>query len=243
MAIALQSMTRINGLDGPNPRLVFRDVSVVFQKGAVTGLLGARGSGKSTLIRLLAGMVEPTEGRIVRSGMLSFPIGTASWLHSNLSGREGIRFLCRLYDTDPDEVTRFVLRVSGLGPVLDTAIATWSGEKRARFNYALAYGFPFDTYIADEALIGGPPGFRERCLEAFQARREQASFVVATRSAAVLRGLCDVAGIIDDGTVRLCDSIPQALREFAEITRARAAQWGPDGEPADDDRSMASADA
>jgi capsular polysaccharide transport system ATP-binding protein len=217
MPIGLDHVTHINGRGSRLPHLVLDDVSLDFPAGQTVGILGPRGSGKSTLIRVLGGAVKPTSGRIKRQGSVSFPIGSFRWMHRFLTGRENVRFLARVYDLDPAPIVDFVAEATGLGAAYDQPIIGYSGDKRARLAFAASYAIPFDVYLGDEALIGGPPGFRDKVKEMTRARQRESSFVVATRSPAIVRMFCDVAGILYAGKIRLCDSVQEAVNEFVAL--------------------------
>ena len=154
--LALENVTRINGLSGRAPHMVLNNVSLEFPANKIVGILGPRGSGKSTLIKLLTGSLQPTRGFVRRRGSVSFPIGVMVAANRYMSGRESVRFLARLYGFDPLLIERFVEEFSELGPTFDQKLINYSGEKRARLAFSMSYALPFDSYIADEWLVGGP---------------------------------------------------------------------------------------
>jgi capsular polysaccharide transport system ATP-binding protein len=96
-------------------------------------------------------------------------------------------------------------------------IATYSGEKRVRLGFTLSYALPFDTYLADEHVVGGPAGFRDRCKQLARERLSQSTLILATRSPAMLRLFCDTAFILDHARITPCDSIEQAVTRYNAI--------------------------
>lgn len=222
MTIELKNVTRFNGIGGYAPHRVLDDVTFSFPAGKTTGLLGTRGCGKSTLVKLLIGSLPPTGGYIRRHGLVSFPIGSFGWMHRHMTGRENLRFLARVYGCDPRPIIDFVLAVSGLDAAIDMPVQSYSGEKRARLSFSACYAIPFDVYVADEFLIGGPPGFRDVCRRMVRERQASATFILATRSPALVRQFCDVAGILDGGKIRLSDTIQDAVADHAALMQAAA---------------------
>src|SRR6185503_20386785 len=86
---------------------VLDSVSVEFPSGRNVGVLGLNGAGKSTLIRLLSGAEKPDSGTISRKGMVSFPLGFASIFHPDLTGRENVSFVSRIYALDESQVCAY----------------------------------------------------------------------------------------------------------------------------------------
>jgi capsular polysaccharide transport system ATP-binding protein len=230
VTIELEHVTRFNGIGGIAPHCVLDDVTFTFPSGRTTGILGLRGSGKTTLIRLLAGTLPPTGGRIRRRGLVSFPIGSFGWMHRHMTGRENLHFLARIYGLDARPIIDFVAAVSGLGAALEMPVQSYSGEKRARLSFSACYAIPFDVYLADEFLIGGPPGFRDVCRTMARERQQGATFILATRSPALIRLFCDTACILDGGSIRMCATVHDAVAEHAALNEAAAAHEPDDGE-------------
>ena len=224
MSITLHNVTRINGNSGGSATVVLDDVSFAFEAGATTGVLALRGGGKSTLIKLMTGSVPPTRGQVVRSGLVSFPVGSFGWMHRYMTGRENLHFLARVYGVDHRPVVDFVAGVSGLGKALDDSVASYSGEKRARLSFSASYAMPFDVYLGDEFLIGGPPGFRDICRTMARERMAESTFILATRSPALVRLFCDRAVILSGGKLTGFDSVREALVQYAALTEAAAAE-------------------
>ncbi len=222
MTIALDHVTRFNGTGSVAPRCVLNDVSFMFPSGKTTGLLALRGSGKSTLIKILAGTLPVTGGRVHRRGLVSFPIGSFGWMHRHMTGRENLNFISRIYGLNPRPMLEFVADVSGLGAALEMPVASYSGEKRARLSFATSFAIPFDVYLADEYIIGGPPGFRDICRTIVRERQKQATFILATRSPALVRLFCDTAGVLHEGKIRMCDTVQDAVAEHAMLSESAA---------------------
>ncbi|MCK0196992.1 ATP-binding cassette domain-containing protein [Ancylobacter sp. 6x-1] len=199
---------------------VFENLSVRFPAGSAVGILGTKGSGKSTLIRLIGGSTLPDRGRIRRQGLVSPPIANTRAYHASLSGRENIHFVARVNGLDGPTASAFVENFTGLGATLDQPLSTYTRESRARFLFAASYALPFDVYIADEALFGGSGPFRERCAALVQARRAQASFIFATRSPQMLRRFADIGGVLHDGQLQLFDRVGDAIRTFLALDKA-----------------------
>ncbi|MGK9235606.1 ATP-binding cassette domain-containing protein [Inquilinus limosus] len=195
-------------------KLVFDDVSAVFESGRTVGILGKRGAGKSTLIRLIAGAIPPDSGRVLRRGRVSFLVGTAGPFVTTMTGRENVWFTARLYGADAREVIRFVEAHAGLGADFDKPFSAFTGDKRSRLLFTTAYALPFDIYLADESLIGGPPGFRDWCERLVDARRQQATLVFTTKRPRLLRRFADTGAVLADARLQTFSSVRDAILSF-----------------------------
>ena len=220
MTIVMNHVTRINGAGSSAPKMVLNDVSMAFPEGLTMGILSVRGMGKSSLIRVLAGVLPTTYGQVLRRGLVSFPIGSFGWMHRHMSGRENMRFIARIYNLEPRPIVDFVGDVSGLGPSYDQPVASYSGEKRARLAFSASYAIPFDIYLADEFMIGGPPPFRDLCRTLVRERQRNATFILATRSPALVRLFCDNAAVLHEGQITQYASVRDAVSEHARLVEA-----------------------
>ncbi len=227
MTVELDRVTRINGLDNGHQHVVLHDVSLHFPTGRTIGILAPRGSGKSTLVRLLTGALKPTSGRVRRHGRVSFPIGSFGWMNRFMTGRENLRFLAQLYGIDERPLVDFVAEASGLGRALDQYVGAYSGDKRARLAFATCYAVPFDVYVGDEHLIGGPPGFRDLCKDLVRQRQRDSTIILATRSPSLVRMFCDVGAVMHNGRIEVFDTVQDAVLQYTALTAMQDIDAGP----------------
>ncbi|WGD30503.1 ATP-binding cassette domain-containing protein [Ancylobacter sp. WKF20] len=220
-------------------RHVFEHLNAVFPAGASVGILGARGAGKSTLIRLIGGSTLPDRGSIRRRGSISPPVANTQAYHAALTGRENLHFVARVNGFDGEAATQFVARFGELESVIDLPLSTYSRERRARFMFAASYALPFDIFIADEALFGGTGAFRERCAELVQARREQATLIFTTRSPLMLRRFADFGAVLHQGRLLMFEQISDAIRVFRAIDDSTPGKDGAPEDPEGDEERLA----
>jgi capsular polysaccharide transport system ATP-binding protein len=215
--IVFDRVSRINGRRSTHPHPVLTNVSIGFPRNRSIGILGHRGSGKSTLVKLLTGAVAPTQGTIRRHCSVSFPIGYTGGMSRHMSGLENVTFLARLYGADIDEVATFVRDFSGLGKALHQPLSSYSGEKRGRFILSVSYALPFDIYVTDGTIIGGPPDFREKCKAYVQDLRARAGLIVVTGNTSIVRQFCDAVGVLHDQRIQFFDKAGDGLRYFLSL--------------------------
>jgi capsular polysaccharide transport system ATP-binding protein len=215
-------MIRLDGVtvryrrsSGAHP--VLENVSAAFEPRRNTGILGQRGTGKSTLIKLLGRLTRPDGGRVMHDGSVSWPLTSQRTFLMTVSIRKNIRFIAKLYRSHAPELIRLVDRMAGLGTMLDTPIRDLPREVRARATYSLCLALGFDYYIADEALFIGDPEFREGCRFYLQRMRHRRALIIATGHPNIIREHCDVVYILHAATLRRFDDTREAIRAFRAL--------------------------
>jgi ABC-type polysaccharide/polyol phosphate transport system ATPase subunit len=153
--------------DNASVRIVpaLRDVSFTVPKGTVLGVIGRNGAGKSTLLRTIAGILAPTEGRVVVRGRISALLSMGVGFNDALTGRENIRLgglAVGLPDQRLDELTESIAAFAELGEYLDFPVKGYSAGMRARLGFAVAAHLEPEILLIDEALAGGDSKFKDR---------------------------------------------------------------------------------
>jgi capsular polysaccharide transport system ATP-binding protein len=198
---------------------VFRDVSMTIPENANIAIVGANGAGKSTLMRLIAGVDIPSEGRIVRTGRISWPLGLTAGLQRNMTGKENARFVCRIHGLAREAIDRHLERIrelSGIGKFFDLPTKTYSSGMKARLSFAISMMFDFDYYLFDELGAVGDRNFRKLSKAILDEKRRSANFIMVSHNIAELLELCDSAILIKDGALRYFADIREALTEYGE---------------------------
>ncbi len=201
---------------------VLKDINCTIPYGTNLGIIGMNGAGKSTFMRLLAGVETPSRGRIRRYGSVSWPLARNAGFVPYLTGEENIRFIGRLYRMELYELIEFVRDFSELGDALDDEVAVYSSGMRARLQFAVSIAIPFDFYLVDEIVGVGDQRFQEKCRRAFAERRNQATMVMISHQALTLRQFCDKGCVLHDGNLTEFDNVEDALRHYRSIERQRS---------------------
>ncbi|EDM73226.1 putative cell surface polysaccharide export ABC-2 transporter ATP-binding protein [Roseobacter sp. AzwK-3b] len=192
-------------------KYVARGINALFPAGQAVALMGRNGAGKSTLLRMISGNMRHDEGRIVRRGSVSFPVGFTGTFHRDLTGAQNCRFIARVYGVDTDELIAFVAEFSGLGGHFRMPVRSYSSGMRSRLAFGISMGIHFDTYLVDEVTSVGDRAFRARSAEVFKARLQQSSAIVVTHSLAEVRNLCTAGAILEDGKLSFYDTVEEAI--------------------------------
>lgn len=203
---------------------VLRDASVEIPARAQIGVLGRNGSGKSTLMRMLSGVDVPNQGRIVKWGSVSWPLGIASGVQSQMTGRENTRFACRIQGMQFDEmepILEFVQSFADIGHYFDMPARSYSSGMKARLGFGITMAFDFDFYIIDELSAVGDSVFKEKAAEVFRQKRLRAGFVRASHNIKELRAECSSGLVINNAKLEYWPSIEDAIERYQSLTGVR----------------------
>jgi ABC-type polysaccharide/polyol phosphate transport system ATPase subunit len=158
----LSSLLGMGGATRLVPAL--RDVSLEVPRGEVIGVVGRNGAGKSTLLRTMAGIIPPTEGRIVVRGQVSALLSPAFGFDRDLSGRANIELgalAMGFSDARVDEVSDSIAEFAQLGEYIDLPMRGYSSGMSSRLGFAVAVHLDPEILLIDEALAGGDSKFKE----------------------------------------------------------------------------------
>jgi capsular polysaccharide transport system ATP-binding protein len=196
--------------DGREEKIVLNNVSYAIPRNQHLGILADSRSGKSTLVRLLAGVEEPDEGVIVVNGSASWPLGFSSGFHPDLTGEENIKMIAAICNREPDSVCLFCFEMSELGQNFYLPVRQYSSGMRAALGFVLSLAMDFDIYLADEVVGVGNRLFSRKCELMLEARIENRTFVYLGRNPRSLERFCTDAAVLRDGTIIPCSDFDDA---------------------------------
>lgn len=208
--ITLENLTKIYRSDGKT-KCVADNINAVFPTGRCVGLLGRNGAGKSTLLRLIAGTADPTSGRVRTKGSMSWPVGFAGSFHPDMTGFQNTRFLARVYGVDTDMLVEFVEDFAELGDHFNLPCRTYSSGMKSRLAFGVSMGIHFDTYLVDEVTAVGDSAFRQKSEAVFSHRLQNSGAVVVAHGVGLLKRICDMGAVLEDGKLTLYDDIQEAI--------------------------------
>ncbi len=199
---------------------VFRDVSLKLPLNANIGVIGPNGAGKSTLLRLLAGGDIPSEGQIVRTGRISWPLGLTPGLQATLTGAENARFAGRIYGMSSAEIRSAIEKIreiSGIGKFFDLAVRTYSSGMRQRLSFAISMSMDFDYYLFDEISAGGDLNFKMKAKAMIKQRLKTSNFIMVTHDLREVQSLCQSAILMGKGQLLYFEDMRDGLQAYREL--------------------------
>lgn len=202
-------------------KVVLDHVSYDFTPGVNVGILGRNGAGKSTMLRIIGGSETPDEGRVVRAGKISWPIGFSGGFNMKISGRDNLRFICRLYNEEYSQVCSFVEGFAELGEYLDMPVTTYSSGMKAKLAFGISMAFNFEFYLIDEVTAVGDAVFKKKSEAFFAERRKTATLIVVSHSMNTIRQLCDKMLVLHGGKLMEFDTNKEAETFYDQVCCGR----------------------
>src|SRR5207249_2743037 len=179
------------------------DVSFSVPKGATYGVMGRNGSGKSTALKLVAGITKPTSGTVRVQGRISALIELGAGFHPEISGRENVFINGIMLGLSKREIQeRFdeIVDFAELREFINAPVKTYSSGMYMRLGFAVAIHVNPDVLLVDEVLAVGDEGFTHKCLDKFaEFRRRNKTILLVTHSLNLVERFCDEALWLDGG--------------------------------------------
>ena len=179
------------------------DVSFTVPKGSTFGVIGRNGSGKSTALKLVAGITKPTIGTVNVQGRISALIELGAGFHPEISGRENVFINGIMLGLTKREIQdRFdeIVDFAELREFIDAPVKTYSSGMYMRLGFAVAINVNPDVLLVDEVLAVGDEGFTHKCLDKFaEFKRSNKTILLVTHSLNLIERFCDAAVWLDGG--------------------------------------------
>jgi ABC-type polysaccharide/polyol phosphate transport system ATPase subunit len=183
-----------------------KNVSFKVAKGSTFGVMGRNGSGKSTALKLVAGITKPTSGTVRVDGRISALIELGAGFHPEISGRENVFINGIMLGLSKREIqARFdeIVDFAELREFIDAPVKTYSSGMYMRLGFAVAINVDPDVLLVDEVLAVGDEGFTHKCLDKFgEFRRRGKTILLVTHSLNLIERFCDDAVWLDAGEKR-----------------------------------------
>lgn len=205
-----------------------RDISFELRRGQCIGVIGDNGAGKSSLLKLLAGTLQPSAGALERVGRVTAILELGAGFHPDFSGRDNLYFGGSLIGIDHDEMARLepgIAAFSELGEALDRPVKTYSSGMTVRLAFALVTAVQPDVLIIDEALAVGDQHFQKKCVDRIMDFREKGCTILfCSHSSYHIRYLCDQAIWLKAGRVEEMGPTEAVMGAYEMHSRLRAQQ-------------------
>jgi len=191
----------------PNETFAALDnVSFRVAPGQTFGVIGRNGSGKSTALKLVAGITKPTSGSVRVQGRVSALIELGAGFHPEISGRENVFINGIMLGLTKREIQkRFdeIVEFAELTDFIDAPVKTYSSGMYMRLGFAVAIHVDPDVLLVDEVLAVGDEGFTHKCLDKFaEFKRRGRTVLLVTHSLGLVERFCDEAVWLDAGRKR-----------------------------------------
>jgi ABC-type polysaccharide/polyol phosphate transport system ATPase subunit len=204
---ALLSRSLIRNLRPDETFPAVRNVSFSVPRGQTLGVIGRNGSGKSTTLKLVAGITKPTSGTVTVTGRISALIELGAGFHPEISGRENVFINGIMLGLTKREITRRfdeIVEFAEMQEFIDAPVKTYSSGMYMRLGFAVAIHVDPDVLLVDEVLAVGDEGFTHKCLDKFaEFKRRGKTILLVTHSLGLVEKFCDEALWMDGGRMKL----------------------------------------
>ncbi len=182
-----------------------RDVSFEVGYGESFGIVGLNGSGKSTVLKLLSHIVQPTAGQVRVDGRVAALIELGAGFHPDLTGRENVYLLgsiMGLGSKQMDQRLEAIVGFAELEQFIDTPVKHYSSGMYMRLGFATAINVDADIFLMDEVLAVGDQRFQEKCLQAIESFKHRGlTVVIVSHDLSLVERFCPHALLLQHGQV------------------------------------------
>ncbi len=197
------------------------DVSFNLKEGETLGLIGTNGSGKSTTLRMLAGLILPSRGNVSKQGTMQSLINLGAGLNPELSGYDNIiasSSLLGLKKSDLPKIIERVVEFSELGDYINNPIKTYSSGMYSRLGFSIAVNLKPDILLVDEVLAVGDYNFQNKCrIHIEKLKREGVSIVLVSHSNTHISQICENSIWLNKGKVMSQGRTKDVLGKYIEF--------------------------
>lgn len=198
-------------------RRVLHGINFRVGPGERLGVLGRNGAGKSTVIKLLAGLLTPTSGYIHRGLHMSWPLALGGGFEGEMTGYDNMRFIARIYNTPFRQMLDFVDDFAELGASIYEPVRYYSDGMRMRLAIALSLAIDFECLLIDEVLLVGDRRFQEKCKRELFERRRNCGMILAIHATDVVEDYCSQVLVLKDGRGRVFDDVKLGCAIYATL--------------------------
>jgi len=201
-----------------------RNLSFQVKEGEALGIVGHNGAGKTTILRILAGITTPTAGEISIRGRLAALIEVSSGFHPELTGTENIYLHGAMLGMRRSDIRRkldSIIEFAGVGRYIDVPVKRYSSGMHVRLGFAIAAHLDPDILLLDEVLAVGDAAFQAKCLDRIsELRKSGRTIVFISHDLAAVYRLCDRALLLSRGCILADGPAREVIDQYQQITFA-----------------------
>jgi ABC-type polysaccharide/polyol phosphate transport system ATPase subunit len=203
-----------------DPFYALRDLSFTIDRGDTVGIIGSNGSGKSTILKIIAGVTRPSEGIVQIKGRVAPLIELGAGFHVDLTGRENINLngcILGMSNRQIRDRINSIVEFAELRDFMDTPVKHYSSGMYLRLAFSVAVHCEPDLLLIDEALAVGDEAFRVKCLQ--RVRDMQASgvtIVLVSHSLDMVREFCSRAILMSSGRKVAEGPVEDVIAEYRD---------------------------
>ncbi len=200
-----------------------KGISFQVARGEIIGIIGRNGSGKSTILKIIAGVYIPSAGFVETKGRVAPLIELGAGFHPELTGRENILLNGLLLGLSRREIRDSegrIIKFADLGDFIETPIKQYSSGMYMRLAFAVVTEVHPDILLIDEILAVGDAGFQHKCLERVERfRKAGKTIVLVSHDLATVRALCNRVLLVHNGELIDDGNADRVIARYEELLR------------------------
>ena len=197
------------------------DVSFSVHHGETLGIIGRNGSGKSTALKLMAGVTAPSSGEVYVVGRVSPLIELGAGFHPDLTGRENLHLngsILGMSSREIEEQFESIVEFAELAEFIDTPVKRYSSGMYGRLGFAVAVHSNPDLLLVDEVLAVGDMFFQQKCLAKMREFQNAGiTIVLVSHGPALVEEFCDRAIWLDHGRLMADGAAKDATEQYLHM--------------------------
>jgi capsular polysaccharide transport system ATP-binding protein len=222
--IELRNLVKCYRLNGVT-KYIARNINCTFPTGRSVALMGLNGAGKSSMLKMIAGTLEPDSGEIVSNGTISWPVGFSGSFHGDMTGAQNVKFVARIYGVDTDEMVRFCGDFAELESHYFLPVRTYSSGMRSRLAFAMSMAIPFDTYLIDEITAVGDASFKKKSEALLRDRLRQSAAIFVSHSTEQMERMCQSGAVLQEGRMFYYNDVKKASEHYSYTIKRELPPW------------------
>lgn len=195
-----------------------RNLSFTVKAGEAVGVIGRNGTGKSTLLKLIAGVLIPDEGSVITRGRVAPLLELSAGFSNDLTGRENVQIVGALHGLSREQIKEkmpAILKFSEVEKFIDTPVRHYSSGMRVRLGFAVIAQLPHPIMLVDEVLAVGDRDFKQKCYATIeQMLAEGRTLVLVSHNESDLKRFCKRGLYINAGVMEVDGPIDDALAAY-----------------------------
>ncbi len=220
----LNKMFNLDEHNNKNKINALKDLNFEINKGDIVGLIGANGAGKSTFLKILSDITEPSNGEIAYSGKLIAMLTLNAGLAGECTAKENIYFLASMYGYSKNEIDKKfqdILKFAEIEKFVDTPMKKFSSGMTTRLVFSTVANFQPDILIADEILANSDENFKLKCVEKLKELNLQGTTILfVSHEEKLIKNLCNYGIFFNKGTTSKKIDIDQCFKFYHELKRS-----------------------
>ncbi len=205
-----------------------RDVDLAIEPGETVGVLGRNGAGKTTMLRLMAGVTQPSEGRVRIAGRVAPLLSVGVGFHQEMSGRENVyvnALLLGLTKAQVDERFDDIVAFAELDDFIDTPVKFYSSGMYMRLGFSVAVHVDPQILLVDEVLAVGDIAFQLKCFDRMRELQNRGTTIVmVSHSMHAIRLMCPRALLFRKGRLEYDGDAESAIGHHHKLLTLDSAE-------------------